>query len=69
MDRETEKNLRQALGVILGQNEGNLSSSLKELDALVPQMEGHLAHYLKKRSYTKAMAYLDGAEPEEDGGH
>lgn len=53
--------IRQNLGVILGENEGDLRSALRELDQAAGQTTGELRHYLSKRSYAKAMDLLQTA--------
>lgn len=49
-----------ALGIVLGQREGDIGAALRQLDAATGRYTGHLHHFLSKRSYQKAWDYLQG---------
>jgi hypothetical protein len=64
MEAEIRTRIEHALGVLLGNREGDVRASLKELDGLATETTGHLRHYLAKRSYQKAWILLQGGDPE-----
>jgi len=45
-----------------------VSEKIDELQAALPQpIDPQLAHYLQRRSYDKALEFLEGAAPPSDG--
>ena len=64
MKTETRTEIRTCLGVVLGHEKGDLGDSIRRLDCLREEAEGHLRHYLGKRSYEKAWILLEGGDPE-----
>jgi len=64
MDTATIEKIRHHLGIILGHEAGCLPEAIGYLDECKDQAEGHLAHYLKNRSYEKAWIFLQGDKPE-----
>lgn len=61
--------IRQHLGVIIDKasTPAALAAAVKELDAVVAgefdQLPGDLRHFLSRRSYHKAVLWLDGTGP------
>jgi hypothetical protein len=42
----------------------NVSQKIEELEAALPRpIDPQLAHFLKRKSYDKALEFLEGAEP------
>ena len=64
MEKHEENEVRGHLAVILGKRPGDLAGSIRALDALRDSAQGHLAHYLARRSYQKAWILLEGGDPE-----
>lgn len=64
MNRDLEKEIREALAIVLGKEEGNLSEALVHLDGVRASVNGPLGHYLSRRSYEKAWTLLEGGDPE-----
>ena len=64
MNTQTIQQIRDNLAVILGHKAGCLPEAIAALDEMKDSAEGHLGHYLSKRSYQKAWVYLDGDKPE-----
>lgn len=64
MKTETQAEIRACLGVVLGREEGDLAQSIRRMDSLREEAQGHLRHYLGKRSYEKAWILLEGGDPE-----
>ena len=63
MDNATQDQIRFQLGVILGKQSGSLPEAIAFLDGQKDQVGGHLSHYLKNRSYTKAWKLLRDEGP------
>lgn len=64
MNPETIDEIRGCLEVVLGRQAGHLAPAIRRLDELRGTAQGHLAHYLAKRSYQKAWILLEGDDPE-----
>ena len=63
------QDIEQALRIVTGNEQGDVREALAALDkALKDQAENldrHLAHFLERRSYVKALAFVvDGEVPE-----
>lgn len=61
---EPIREIRRSLAVVLGKESGDIKDAIRRLDALRRSAQGHLGHYLQKRSYQKAWLLLDGENPE-----
>ncbi|MBG28776.1 MAG: hypothetical protein CMI31_02080 [Opitutae bacterium] len=61
--------IQQALRIITGGEQGDIREALATLDqALLDQadeMDGQLVHFLERRSYVKALAFVSGEEAPE----
>ena len=63
------QNIEQALRVVTGQAQGDLREALASLDKVVADenndLDSRLAHFLERRSYVKALAFIvDGPTAE-----
>jgi hypothetical protein len=63
-DQQMNGEILENLEVVLQKREGDLARAILALDSAAERVTGHLAHYLKKRSYQKAWILLQGGDPE-----
>jgi len=60
------QNIEQALLIVTGQAKGDIREALASLDKVVSdennELDSHLAHFLERRSYVKALAFVTGEE-------
>ena len=63
------QDIEQALRIVTGNEQGDLREALaaldKALNAQAGNLDRHLVHFLERRSYVKALAFVvDGEVPE-----
>ena len=63
------QDIEQALRIVTGNEQGDLREALAALDKALNDQAGnldrHLVHFLERRSYVKALAFVvDGEVPE-----
>lgn len=63
-EQQLREKIIENLEVILQKRTGDLGAAIQSLDSLRSAATGHLAHYLKNRSYEKAWILLQGGDPE-----
>lgn len=58
--------LLEELEIVIGQREGDLSLALRRLDCWAKCISGELGHYLQRRSYLKAHAWVEVSRSKEE---